>query len=178
MAWEEDVFAVLDDLESQASAAFAAERDLELADRARAEYSHVTWQSRLHASVGTHVVVELLGLGRVEGTLVRVGTGWCLLQTSSHEWVVNLSTVVAVEGASERAVPEVAWSPIVRLGLGSALRRLADAGAGCVLHGVDGAAHVAVLVRVGADFVEARVGHGRTLVVPFAAVSAVQRRDE
>ncbi len=71
---------------------------------------------------------------------------------------MRLDAVVAVHGASERSVPEVAWSPIARLGLGSALRRLADAGERCVLHLVDGTMHEAVLRRVGAGL---RRGHRR-----------------
>ena len=42
MAWEEELFALLDDLEQQAEALYDAERDAELADRSRAEYQQVT----------------------------------------------------------------------------------------------------------------------------------------
>ena len=66
---------------------------------------------------------------------------------------------------------------VARLGLGSALRRLADAGERCVLHLLDGTSHEATLRRVGADFVEAVEGEGRIVLVAFAAVAAVQSRD-
>ena len=176
MTWEEELFSLLDDLEQQAEAMYAVERDLELADRSRAEYHHVTLASRLMASVGRDVGVDVRGVGALGGTLDRVGTGWCLLSGAAQDWVVALSAVEAVRGASERSLPEVAWSPVAKLGLGSALRRLAEAGERCVVHLVDGARHEAVLRRVGGDFVEALVGEGpssRTVLVPFTAIGAV-----
>lgn len=180
MAWEEELFAVLDDLEQQAGAAYAAERDLELADRARAEYREVTLAGRLMASLEREVDVAVLGVGALSGELRRVGDGWLLLRGRDQEWIVALAALGAVHGASDRAVPEVAWSPLTRLGLGSALRRLAEAGRRCVLHLRDGAVLDGVPTRVGADFVEVAVGEpgsGRTALVPQAALAAVQSRD-
>lgn len=176
MAWEEDLFALLDDLEQQAEALYDAERAAELADRSRAEYQQVTLASRLMASVGTQLRLELQGVGAVEGTLDRVATGWCLVTGAAQDWVVSLAAVTTVHGASERSLPEVAWSPVARLGLGAALRRVAEAGERCVVHLVDGTAHEAVLRRVGADFVEATVGEGRTVLVTFGALAAIQSR--
>lgn len=177
MTWEEELFAVLDDLEQQAEALYGADRDAELADRSRSEYQQVTLASRLMASLGTPVRLEIAGVGVVAGTLERVGSGWCLLAGPGQDWVVRLEAVSAAHGASDRSVPEVAWSPVARLGLGSALRRLADAGERCVLHLLDGTSHDASLRRVGADFVEAVEGEGRIVLVAFTAVAAVQSRD-
>jgi len=177
VAWEEELFALLDDLEQQADALYDAERAAELADRSRAEYQQVTLASRLMASVGAPVRLEVLGVGAVAGTLERVATGWCLVTGAAQDWVVRLDAVLTVRGASARSVPEVAWSPIARLGLGAALRRVAEAGERCVVHLVDGTAHEAELRRVGADFVEATVGEGRTLLVTFGTLAAVQSRD-
>lgn len=177
MTWEEELFAVLDDLEQQAEALYDAERDAELADRSRAEYQQVTLSSRLMASVGMPVRLEVTGLGAVIGVLDRVGSGWCLVNGHAQDWVIPLEAVTTVRGASERSLPEVAWSPVARLGLGSALRRVADAGERCVVHLLDGSAHDALLRRVGADFVEAAVGDGRTVLVAFGALAAVQSRD-
>ncbi|WP_028642546.1 hypothetical protein [Nocardioides sp. URHA0020] len=177
MAWEEELFAVLDDLEQQAEALYDAERGLELADRSRSEYQQVTFASRLMASVGLEVVLDVRGAGAVVGMLGRVGTGWCLVSGSGQDWIVALGAVTAVRGASERSVPEVAWSPVTRLGLGSALRRLADAGERCLLHLADGRVLDGTVLRVGADFVEARTGErGRTVLVPYDALAAVQSR--
>ncbi|MDI6911377.1 hypothetical protein [Nocardioides sp.] len=177
MAWEEELFAVLDDLEQQAEALYDAEREAELADRSRAEYQQVTLASRLMASVGTPVRLEVTGPGAVSGTLDRVGKGWCLVSGHAQDWVIRLDAVATVRDASDRSLPEVAWSPVARLGLGSALRRIAGAGERCVLHLLDGSAHEAVLRRVGADFVEVGVGAEQTVLVAFSALAAVQSRD-
>lgn len=177
MAWEEDLFAVLDELEQQAEAAFDAERDVDLADRSRTAYREVTLASRLAASVGAAIRLEVTGVGPVAGVLERVGTGWCLVSAPGQDWVVRLPAVTAVHGAAERSVPEVAWSPLARLGLASALRRVADAGQRCVLHLLDGTSYDAVPRRIGADFVEVAVGEGRTVLLAVEALAAVQRRE-
>ena len=124
MAWEDDLFALFDDLESQASALYAAERDADVADRSRAEYQNVTLASRAMASVDTVVTLGIEGLGPVTGMIARVADGWLLLAAGDHDWVVNLAALTTVQGASVRSIPEVAWSPLTRLGLGSALRRI------------------------------------------------------
>ena len=147
MGWEDELFALFDDLEEQASALYAAERDVEVADRSRAEYQQVTLAGRL------------------------------LLSARQHDWVVTQDAVTTVEGASVRSVPEVAWSPLSRLGLASALRRIAEAGEPCQLHLRDGSAHMGVLRRVGADFCELVEGDDRRMIlVPFAALAAAQSR--
>jgi hypothetical protein len=177
MAWEEELFALLDDLEQQAEALYDAERGFELADRSRSEYQQVTLASRLMASVGTEVGLDVLGVGVLGGVLERVGTGWCLVSGSGQDWIVRLGAVAGVRGASERSSPEVAWSPVARLGLGSALRRLAEAGERCVLHLVDGRVLDGTVRRVGADFVEASTGEdARSVLLPWDALAAVQSR--
>ena len=93
------------------------------------------------ASVDLDVTLELAGVGAVSGRLARVATGWCLLRGAGQDWVVRLEAVAAVHGASDRAVPELAWPPVARLGLGAALRRLADAAEPCTLHLTDGRRH-------------------------------------
>lgn len=175
MTWEEDLFALFDDLEAQAEGAYLLEREAELADRTRAEYAAVTLASRLMASAGADVVVAVAGVGPVAGVLERVATGWCLLRGPGQDWIVSLSAITSVAGASHRSVPEVAWSPITRLGLGSALRRLADAGSPCVFRLRDGGRVDGVVRRVGKDFTEVATGEaGRVLLVAFDAVAAVQ----
>lgn len=172
MSWEHDLFATLEDLEGRAEGVFAAERELEVADRAAAEYAGVALVSRLMASVDRDVLLGVLGVGVVRGELRRVGPDWCLVAAAGQEWLVRLAVLTTVVGASERSRPEAAWSPVDRLGLGSALRRLAGAGERCVLRTSDGAAHEAVLRRVGADFVETTDGR----LVAFGGLAAVQSR--
>jgi hypothetical protein len=178
MAWEEELFALFDDLEQQAESLYDLEREAELADRSRSAYHEVTLASRLMASAGSEVAVDVHGVGPITGTVERVGAGWLLLRGSAQDWIVPLPAVQVLHGASARSVPELAWSPVARLGLGSALRRLAEVAGRCVLHLVDGTRHEAVLVRVGADFVEARVAGGRTVLVALAGLAAVQSRDD
>jgi len=174
--WEDDLFAMLDDLEQQADALFDAERTAELADRSRAEYGAVSLASRLMASVGEEVAVAVTGVGRVTGELQRLGTGWALLHGAGGDWVVHLAAVASVGGASRRSVPEVAWSPLTRLGLGSALRRLADAGETCLVHLRDGTRHEGRVLRVGGDFAEVEVAAQRVELVAFESLAAVQSR--
>lgn len=175
MGWEHDLFALFDDLEGQASALHAAERTAEVADRSRAEYQQVTLAGRLMASVGTTVTLTLRGVGPVAGIVERVADRWLLLAAGEHDWVVNLDAVASAEGASIRSVPEVAWSPLTRLGLASALRRIAEAGEECVVHLVDGSRHDGALRRVGADFCELVEGEDRrTVLVAFSALAAAR----
>ncbi|WP_341928242.1 hypothetical protein [Nocardioides psychrotolerans] len=177
MTWEDELFAVLDDLEQQADALYATERAPELADRSRAEYQQVTLAGRLMATVGEPVQLGVRGVGPVSGDLARVGAQWCLVDGTGQDWIVALAAIATVTGASRRAVPEMAWSPVTRLGLGSALRRLAEAGERCVVHLVDGTLHDGKLGRVGQDFVELVTAGDRTVLVSFAALAAVQSRD-
>ncbi len=178
MGWENDLFALFDDLESQAASLWEADREAELADRARSEYAAVTLASRLMASIGDTVSLELPVVGRVEGRLDRTGETWCLVTASGQDWIIVLSHVVAVQGASARSVPEVAWSPVNRLGLRSALRRLADSGHRCLVHLMDTSRHEVQLGRIGADFMECETSGGRELLVPYSGLLAVQSRDE
>ena len=179
MVWDERLFDLLDDLEGQAEALYAAERDAELADRSRAEYASVTLESRLMASTGRQVTLDVAGAGRVSGELRRVGSGWCLVTGEGRDCLVPTDAVESAHGLSERALPEVAWSPVAKLGLGSALRRLADEGLPCVLVTRSGARHDVVLLRIGRDFVEAEADgdQPRRMVLATAAIGVVQSRD-
>ncbi len=177
MGWEDDLFALFDDLEGEATALYAADRDAEVADRSRAEYQQVTLVSRLMASVGTDVTLVVTGIGPVTGIIERVAEQWLLVSAGDQDWVVNVDAVAAVQGASVRSIPDVAWSPLARLGLGSALRRIAEAGERCLLHLTDGSRHEGTLRRVGADFCELAEGEDRRVVlVSFAGLAAAQSR--
>ncbi|MGN0064097.1 MAG: hypothetical protein ACI379_07620 [Nocardioides sp.] len=183
MGWEQEMFALLDDLEGQASSLYAQERELELAERARAEYATVTLASRLVATLGEPVALDVHGLGRLVGTLQRAAADWCLLAVTSAggalttDWVVRLEQVTAVHGVSSRSVPEVAWGALSRLGVASAMRRLAEAQAHVSAHLVDGTRHEGVLGRVGQDFVELRGAGTETALLPFSALVALSSRE-
>jgi hypothetical protein len=178
VGWDEGLFDLFDELEGQAEALYAAERDAELADRSRAEYAAVTLASRLMASVGLELAVDVAGVGTVRGQLRRVGAGWCLVAGDTGDWLLPLQAVVSVAGASTRALPEVAWPAVSRLGLGSALRRLADEGRPCSMTTLGGVRHEVRLIRVGRDFVEAEpVGEEpRAVLIALSAVGVVHSR--
>ena len=177
MAWEEELFALFADLEGHATALYDAERAPEVVDRSRSEYQQVALDGRLMASLDLELTLELVGVGAVTGRLERVASGWCLVRGHGQDWVIPLTAVAAVHGASDRSVPEVAWPPVAKLGLGSALRRLADSGEPCTLHLTDGRCHDGVLLRVGRDFVELVTGEaGRVVLVAFSLLAAVQSR--
>lgn len=178
MGWEEQLFDVLDDLEGQAQSLWSADREAEVADRAHSEYASVTLASRLMASLGTCVDLDVRGLGRIGGEVSGVGTDWCVLRAAGGQWVVSLAAVLCVSGAASRSVPEVAWSPVHRLTMASALRRLADSGHRCVVHLVDGGAHEGCVLRVGADFVELRSAGDQPVLLAHTAVVAVHCREE
>jgi hypothetical protein len=177
MAWEDELFAYLDDLEEQAAALYDAERLPDLADRERAEYQQVTLGARLMASVDLEVVLDVLGVGPVAGRLARVADGWVVVTGHHQDWVVRTAAVSSAAGLSARAVPEVAWPVVARLRVGSALRRLADGAVPCSLHLLDGRRHDGVVRRVGADFAEIATGDaGRLVLVSFDSLAAVQSR--
>ncbi len=176
MSWEQELFALFDDLESHAAAAFEAEREAEVRDRARTEYAGVELASRLVASVGCELQIRVRATGWITGTVDRAGTDWCLLRARGTDWLVPTHAVLAVRGASPRAVPPVARAAHERLGLGSALRRLADAGEWVIAHLDDASSDEVTVERVGADFLEARTRGGDSLLIAFAALAAVQSR--
>lgn len=176
MGWEDELFALFDD-DGQAGTLASAARGAEHADRGRAEYQTVTLAGRLMASVGSEVTLGITGVGSVTGTVDRVAADWVLVSAGEHDWVISGDAVMTVERASVRSIPEAAWSPLTRVGLGSALRRIAEAGERCLLHLRDGSRHEGSLRRVGADFCELVEGdERRTILVPFTALAAAQSR--
>lgn len=177
MTDEQHLFSFFDDLEQQAEALFDTERDVELVDRSRSAYHEVTLASRLMASVGRDLRLDVAGVGGLRGRLDRVGAGWCLLHGLGPDWVVSHAAIETVRGVSDRAVPEVAWSPVARLGLGSVLRWLAGERRSCLLHLRDTTRYEGEVGRVGQDFVEVSlVESGGRVLVRVDALAAVQYR--
>ncbi len=181
MRWERSVLALIDDLEQQAEGLHLVERDLEVADRTRAEYARVTLASRLHALAGRPVRLRLLGGIALAGTVTRTGLDWLLVEDDvARAWIVRHAAVAVLQGASARAVPHDALGVLRRLPLRAVLRRLADEDTDCLLHLVDGSRVEGRLLRLGEDFVELRLAGDLTAegydVVPLAGVAAVQGR--
>jgi hypothetical protein len=169
---------LFEDLEQQAAGMHLAERDAELADRARGEYAGVAFASRIHASLAREVALTLVDGHVAEGTLTQAGTDWCSVVTPEGHavWLVRLGAVAAAYGLSSRAVPEAARPAVARLSFGSAVHRLADEHDEVLLQLASGAPLRGRVLRIGADFVEVEsVGSAQTpAVVPFGAVLAVR----
>ncbi len=184
MRWEEMLLDLFDDLEQQAEGLALAERDVEVAELSRAEYAQVDFASRLHASTGHRVVLVVAGMGHVDATILRVGADWLLADDGAHEWILRIAALAHVRGLSEQAVGEQHRPVPARVGVGSALRSVAESRAAVVLHRLDGALVRGQLRRVGADFVELWVSEhaeawrpgpeGHVEVVPFSGLAAVR----
>lgn len=176
MSWESQLAAQLDDLEGQAQDLLSRERDWEVAEQARAEYASISLLTRLMASVGRRLDLEVRGVGQVEGEVVRCARSWLLLSSRGKEWVVAHRALVTVVGASDRSLPEEAWPMTARLSLGSALRRISEGGEGVRLFLVDGSRREGFWQRLGSDFGELAPSHGGpSQLVPYASVSAFTR---
>jgi hypothetical protein len=176
MRWEERLGGLFEDLEQQADGLALVERDAEVAEQSRAEYAQVDLAGRALASTGSRLRVTVAGVGALDAVLTRAGAGWWLLDDGRQEWLVAVAAVGSVRGLSSRAVAPEARPLATRLGLASALREVADTRGEAVLRGRDASLVSGVLQRVGADFVEVRVGEGRGHLetVPFAALAAVR----
>src|SRR3954467_3700263 len=117
--WDE-LFA---DLEAQAEALRAAERDTEVAELTRLETSRLSLASRLGPAAGTAVRIRCLGGTMLSGRLSGCGPGWLLLdEGAGREALLAAAAVTSVAGLGR-------WSgspgTAVALGLGSVLRAVA-----------------------------------------------------
>lgn len=185
MRWDQRLAALFEDLEQQAEGLHLLERDAEVAERTRAEYARVDFLARLHASLDLTLVLDVEGVGPVEGRLTRAGTDWCLLETDAGQgWVIRTAAVVRARGLSPRAVAEQARGAAARLGLRSVLRGLAEGRDPVLVRLCDGSQLRAVLGRVGADFAEVTPAYADPTaprrqqgaeVVPFHRLAAVRR---
>jgi hypothetical protein len=189
MRWDDRLGELFDDLEQQAEGLALSQRDAEVAELARAEYAQVDLAARLHGSLGRRLVLEVEGFGVLDGVLSRVGSGWCLLGTGSREWLVRLAATGSLRGLVERGLPAEGRPVTARLGLASALRRVAETQAEVVLHRVDGTTMRGRPLRVGADFLDLRTdadgagpesagpdsaGPDSVRTVPFSALALVR----
>jgi hypothetical protein len=180
--WDE-LFA---DLEAQAEALRAAERDTEVAELTRLETSRLSLASRLGPAAGTAVRVRCLGGTMLSGRLSGSGPGWLLLdEGAGREALLAAAAVTSVAGLGRLAAsPSSAVE--ASLGLGSVLRAVARDRSVLRVGLTDSTVLDGTLDRVAADYVELAVhaaGEPRrraevreVLVLPLAAL-AVLRRD-
>ncbi len=173
--WPDPARALLEDLEQQATGLALEERDEAVRELAAAAYAEVSLAARLHAAVGARIRLRLAGGWPVAGVVERVGSDLAEIGVGPDSvWLVRMAAIRAVEGLSERARPASALPVTARLGIGSALRRLA--GTPCAVHDVDGVVVTGTPSRVGADFVELAptAGSPGAGVVPLDAIAAVR----
>lgn len=184
--WEQRLLALFDDLEQQAEGLALAERDARVADLSRAEYGELDLASRLHAAVGAVLLLDVAGVGRLRGTVVRVGADWVLVDDGVHTWLVRQAALEQLRGLPDRALDAAARPVAARLGLGSVLRSIAADAEPVVVHGTSGGVLRGRVRRVGADFVEVDTGEpaeaarssagaAGVAVLPWSALAAVRR---
>lgn len=181
VTWEQQLLDLFDDLEQRAEGLALAERDAEVAELARGEYAAVDLAARLHASVGLTVELRLNAVGLVRGRLARVGVGWCLLVRDvgagrAEEWVLVTTALLGARGLAAGALAEQARPVTARLGLASALRRLAGERAELVCVTRDGERRSGIATRVGADFLELASPEAGFEVLPYAGLVALRAR--
>lgn len=169
------------DLEAQAERDRTLELQAETEERTRAERASTTLASRLRASTGEHIVLDLRSGRRIAGTLAGTGAGWLMVGARGLDptWTLVVEGGIgAVRSLPFRAADD-AGAVHGALGPGHVLRTLsrdrslvttvADAGE---IHGMIGAVgrdHVDVVAMPGRDVRGAR----EVVTVPFAALQAV-----
>ncbi|MQA77108.1 MAG: hypothetical protein GEV10_01265 [Streptosporangiales bacterium] len=181
MRWER-LFA---DLETELAAAEAAERDVEVAERTRAEVAKLRLVDRLRVAGEASLTVELAGVGSWAGRVVDTGPDWVLLRGDPRgDALVALDAVRTVSGLPPRsAVPGSEGRVAERFRIGAVLRGVARDRAGVQVWVRDGRTHAGTVDRVGADYLELaehepdlprRTAAVRGVcLVPFAALAAV-----
>jgi hypothetical protein len=184
MRWD-DLFA---DLEAQASTLERNERSAEVEERVRAESGRLRLQDRFRGNIENAVSLRCAGALTIHGSVRRCGPDWLLIdEDAGGEAVVALDLVQAVSGLDRLSAPPDSEGEVARrLGIRSALRRVARDRAAVQVHLRDGSVATGTLDRVGSDFVELtlhaageprRSGEVRgMLTIAMAALVAVRRR--
>jgi hypothetical protein len=145
-----------DDLEAQAAAISAAERDAEIEDRTRSEVGRLGLVDRLGGAIGSQVRLSCLGDLTLTGHLARLHPEWLLIvEDGGREAMVALSAVLAVGSLGLLSAAPGTMSVVdSRLSFALALRGIARDRSAVKLHLADGSVLDGTLDRVGADFVE------------------------
>jgi len=166
MRWER----LFSELEAQAGDVERLDRDALVDELRDGDWAETSWVDLL----GGHVVLEVMGLGRLDGQVVLANERIVQLRTESVDHVINASAVVCVVSSERRAASNSAV--VAALGWGHIYRTLRDLGSGVRLCKVDGATFAGSVDVVGRDFVRIRDTAARDHVVPFDAVAVVSGR--
>jgi len=155
------------DLEGQADDLELAERDVLVDELRDGTWAETSWRDL----VGGQTVLEVTGLGRVEGDVQLVNDQVVHLDGGSIEHVVATSAVLGVVSSERRAAAASVVSS--RLGWGHVFRAARDEESALRITRADGTAVDGRVDVVGHDFVRVASDGGRTRVLPFSAVAAV-----
>lgn len=179
MRWDE-LFA---DMEAQLAAERFRDVEREAAELTRAETAEALLQDRFLGCEGAAVKAGLRGGSSARGEVTGAGMGWVMLQDSAVELLVPLESVLWVEGLDRRRSDPQRRS---RLGLGQAVRALAQARAAVrvlLVDGVPGGSLEGTIDRAGRDHLDLamhpddefrrRRAVRAMRTVPFSAIACV-----
>ena len=155
------------DLEGQAADLELEERDALVTELRDGTWAETSWRDL----AGGHVVLDVVGLGRVEGEVKLVNTTVIHLVSERMEHVVASSAVLEVVASERRASAPTGVTS--RLGWGHVLRAARDDSDRAHITRTDGASVDGIIDAVGRDFVTMTSSSGRTRRVPFAAIAAL-----
>jgi hypothetical protein len=165
---DDRIDALLADVEAAETAAELHARRGELGDETAAQASERTLRERLRGMLGQTVQV-VLPMREVVGIAVFLGDGIFVI-TGAEAYVISIRAIRGLRTTSRTHSFEA--GSLERLGMGSALRRLAAEHEEVSIDVADRPGPIrGRCTLVGADYVELA---GR--IVPFAAISAVHAR--
>ena len=166
MRWER----LFNELEAQAGDLEMQERDALVEELRDGEWADTSWRSL----IGGDVVLDVVGLGRVEGSVVLVNKQVIQLRGEKVEQVISTDAVVAVIAAERRSDDPSVVS--AALGWGHVFRALKAEGQPVRVRTVTGSTVDGTVDVVGADFVRVHEDSGRDQMLPFAALAIVSGR--
>lgn len=171
MRWER----LFDDLEGQYDEAERLEMSAEIADRTRRERARLRLTDRARPAVDADLTLGLGPAGVVSGRLVTTGPDWLLLNTESGaEQLIALGSVAWASGLPVQASdPDSVGAIEAKLGLGYALRRIAQERNPVTVIFRDGSQLTGTIDRVAADHVDLAV-HPADEVRRAGAVTGVR----
>lgn len=163
MRWER-LFA---ELEGQAGDFELQERDALVDELRDGDWAETSWRGLL----GGRVVLEVLGLGRLEGQVVLANNAFVQVRGDRADHVVNSAAVLALVATERRA--DAASTVAAALGWGHVFRALRDAGDTVRVRRIDGSTVEGTVLVVGKDFVRLCDQSERERSLPFAAIAVV-----
>lgn len=155
------------DLEGQAADLELEERDVLISDLRDGEWAETSWRDL----VGGRVVLDVVGLGRLEGSTRLVNEHVLHLVSERAEHVVATAAVLEVVERERRADPATLVTS--RLGWGHVLRAARGDGEQVRITRRDGSTVDGTVDVVGRDFVRLTTNSGRDRTVPFAAIAVL-----